>query len=146
MGANNTSTWIPPGNSNLLNTDPVGFYTYQQTFQFGATSPAYNLVGRWGSDNDATLKLNGVQFSATAHQNGTTWTPFPVGSGFVLETNSLELRVRNRAFLGADTPSGLRVGFSSMTLPEGAEAPMLSVLPGGMQVTGLQRRKVVVTA
>jgi len=38
------------------------------------------------------------------------------------------------------------VEFSSVTLPEGAEASMRSVLLGGMLVWGLKRRKAVVTA
>lgn len=145
---NNTSSWISPNNGNSNQASPAGLYTYTQTFNLGVTSPAYNLVGRWSSDNDAALYFNGTQFSSIGQNGFDNWTPFTVGSGFQVGLNTLTFVVqnRNRPVDAMPTPTGLRVEFSSVFLPEAHELTVLSLMLGGLTLWGLKRRKLSLEA
>lgn len=139
VGANTTSRWLSPNNNGT--NDPAGWYEYTQTFTLGpgaSDREDFYLIGRFASDNASTLKLNGVGFANKGANTGNSWTPFSVYSGFVDGVNTLTYRVNNNS---ASTPSGIRVEFSKVNLPEGNEMMALSMMLSGLVLWSLKRRK-----
>jgi len=92
--ANETSAWIAP----LFDTSAAagGNYRYRIEVNLTGLDPTTAFVsGRWASDNDGDLFLNGV---ATGIRNTTgfgTWTPFMISAGFLSGTNIIEFQVNN---------------------------------------------------
>jgi len=148
LGPNATSAWISPKNSNSTQRDPAGNYTYQQSFDMAGVNSSSILQGRFASDNQGTMYLNGVQVAQTASTNAsyTTWTPFSITSGFQAGTNTLSWTINNTMSGANTTPSGLRVEFSNVYLPEGNESMALALMVGGTLIWGLKRRKANVLA
>jgi uncharacterized repeat protein (TIGR01451 family) len=106
-----TSQWLGP-NRNPLTTSPVGFYTYRTTFNLDCDPSTAVISGQLSSDNEAQIILNGSPTSVTTGVNDFgAFTPFVITSGFVSGVNTLDFRVRNRAFSkdGSETATGLRV-------------------------------------
>ncbi|BDC53171.1 hypothetical protein F183_A54860 (plasmid) [Bryobacterales bacterium F-183] len=140
IGDNSTSTWIAPNNGGL-NNNPIGFYTYTQSFNLNfVPSPGSLILGRWASDNQGTLSFNGNVVSSTPaapiNASFSTWTPFTINSGFVLGMNTLTFTVRNTT-VGA---TGLRVEFSQVSLPEPVETFTALALCGLVFVAARRRK------
>ena len=114
--ANNAiSQWIGP-NVNPLSNSPVGFYTYRITFAMPAGADLNTVIisGRWASDNEAAIFLNGQATNlTTGPADFGSFTPFAITgpANFQQNTNVIEFQVRNRGVGGGPSPTatGLRV-------------------------------------
>jgi len=141
LANNTTSRWISPNNLNAAMTDPAGTYVYTQTFTLASAAQAREIVGQWASDNSGVLDFNGSVVSTTGSSDFGTWTPFTINSGFLTGVNTLTFTVNNTLSGPNQTPTGLRVEFASVTLPEAHEMTALSLMLGGLLLFGLKRRK-----
>ncbi len=100
------SQWIAPS----IGSGNVGDFLFQTTFSLSGIDPATaQLSGTWGTDNEGTIFLNGVNTGITiGFNNGgygfSSLSPFTITSGFVSGLNTLVFDVHNDG-----GPSGLRV-------------------------------------
>jgi len=135
IGDNTTSRWLRPNNGTAPfagnDSDPIGFYTWQTQFTLNPGQVASaNITGRFASDDQASMSLNGNFIAATASGTSfTTWTPFTLdnAAGYQAGLNTLTFQVRNLSNTGARAASGLRVEFASVHLPEGGEIAGLTM-------------------
>jgi len=141
LANNATSRWVTPNNLNAAMTDPDGTYVYTQTFTLATAAQAREIVGQWAADNSGLLEFNGNAISSVGSSDFGTWTPFTINSGFLTGVNTLTFTVLNSLSGPNQTPSGLRVEFASVTLPEAHEMTALSLMLGGLLLFGLKRRK-----
>jgi hypothetical protein len=141
LANNTTSRWITPNNLNAAMTDPAGIYVYTQTFTLASATQAKEITGQWASDNGGMLEFNGNAVSTTGSTDFGTWTPFTINSGFQSGLNTLTFTIMNNLSGPNQTPSGLRVEFASVSLPEAHEMTALSLMLGGLLLFGLKRRK-----
>lgn len=122
---NSTSTWLSPSGT----PDAAGWYSYQTQFTLTAAQAAKNvrIIGRFASDDEATMTLNAnpVESIASGYGSFSAWRPFVIDNSFGYQegVNTLAIAVRNRTtgFTGVKTDSGLRVEFASISVPEGNE-------------------------
>lgn len=127
------SKWIgqhPDLNRNFLE----GVYEYVTTFDLAGLDPATAMLsGRWLTDNNAEILINGI---ATGDVKGLVgfdqWTNFTVTSGFAAGLNRLTFRV----YEPGGSPTALRVEVSGTA--EVAAAPVPVPEPGalGLLATG----------
>src|SRR5690606_5747455 len=118
-GANLTvSRWVSP-TATATQTVPIGSYIYTvTTFDMtGLDVLTADIAGRWRSDNDSQVFLNGNLIAGTAPWPSTnsfeTWNAFSVANlSYLLPgVNTLEFRVINQT--ASPSPQGLRVEFST---------------------------------
>jgi hypothetical protein len=103
-----SSKWIAP-QANQTNGNPQGDYTYHTTFDLTGLNPATAvLLGQWGADNTAVMKLNGAAVASVVGFAGLT--PFSLNGGFVPGINTLDFVVTN--WPSGPSPTGLRVEIS----------------------------------
>lgn len=124
LADNSTSRWITP---TIADNHAVGTYTYSTTFDLtGLIASTANVNGRWASDNNAVMRLNGSQVSLSP--SFTAWTNFNITNFFVAGVNVLEFVVTNAAGT-VGNPTGLRVEMSGTAtpVPEPASIAMWSL-------------------
>jgi hypothetical protein len=122
------SAWIGPNpTSNPYPSDPPGLYHYTLSFDLsGLDASQLRVSGRWATDNNAEIWLNGQDTGI----NKALWgfvalDPFSIESGFIPGINILEFRVEND---DAGGPSGLLVAdITPILVPEPSSA-ILAVL------------------
>jgi hypothetical protein len=107
------SVWIAPA-PNQDSYGVTGQFDYRMTFSLkGLDFHSAVLKGRWATDNEATIYLNGV---ATANTTGSlsysAYTRFTLRRGFVRGINTLDFIVNNDPNGESDNPTGLRVKFT----------------------------------
>lgn len=149
LADNSTSTWLSPSGS----PDTAGWYTYRLQFNLTAAQAAKTVLinGRFASDDEANMSLNGTAVDSIQYGFGaySSWRPFVIdnSSGYNTGVNTLDIQVRNRTtgvtgFSGAQVKGdgGLRVEFSSVTVPEGGEIVGLT-MGLGMVLFAWKRKK-----
>jgi uncharacterized repeat protein (TIGR01451 family)/fimbrial isopeptide formation D2 family protein len=93
--------WIGPGNG----SQPIGTYTYVLTFNMppGADLTTAIIAGRWASDNQGQIFLNGHSKASTGGITGPTdfgsFTPFVITGDFNQNLNTLSFVVQNNESL-----------------------------------------------
>lgn len=115
LGDNGHSTWIGP-NYNDTFTAPPGEYRFATVFNLGDYNLETAMIsGRWASDNNAEMFLNGVSTgNVIPWESGGSfsfeqWTSFSLTDGFLPGVNTLEFAVYNGGTSG--NPVALRVKF-----------------------------------
>ncbi|HOP97645.1 MAG TPA: PEP-CTERM sorting domain-containing protein [Verrucomicrobiota bacterium] len=97
---------------------PAGFYVYSMVFSLDGFDPATaSITGKWASDNNSTIFLNGVStgISHTATPwEFTTLQDFTISNGFVPGLNTLSFVVYQQPST-ADNPDGVQVQILSAT-------------------------------
>ena len=140
-----TSLWIGPD----FNTSgaAAGDYVYELEINLAGFDPTTAFItGRWATDNDAELLLNGLPSGIVNSGNFDTLTPFRLDAGFLSGINKLQFEVHNPelGYTGLrveDLRGGARTGTTVddpriVTQPTGAlaitgESVALSVLTDG---------------
>lgn len=118
LANSSSSAWLTP-NGDGDSTHATGTYALQLTIDLTGIDPnAVTLAGRWLVDNDVELFLNGASTGETASNDFTNWSAFSVTNGFQAGLNILEFQVENTVVGGDPNPVGLRVEFTSATVPE----------------------------
>ncbi len=90
----NGSWWINPAGGFV--DEPIGNYTFRQTFTL-ANSAGAMLAGGFAADDNACVTLNGGPAQCTPGGEGgyEQYTPFEFSSGFQTGTNTLDFVVNN---------------------------------------------------
>lgn len=103
-----SSKWIGP-DVNPLGNSPVGDYTYRITFNMpaGADLSTAIIAGKWTSDNESGIFLNGFPKDIIGPNDFVDFKPFVITGDFMQGMNTLDFVVHNR---GLET--GLRVEMS----------------------------------
>ncbi len=88
------SWWINPAGAFV--DEPIGNYTFQQTFTLTSSAGAI-LTGNFAADDNACVTLNGGQSQCTPGGEGgyEQYTPFEFTTGFQSGTNTLTFVVNN---------------------------------------------------
>jgi hypothetical protein len=143
--ASAASQWLTPFSNAQLTLDPAnpagnGIYTW--TLEFDLDYPDFssaNLIGRWASDNNGAVFLNGHLLGTTPIDSFAYWTTFSAStSQFVAGRNVLQFVITNLA-QDEGNPTGLRVEFTSSNVPE---PESYALLLGGLGLLGvISRRK-----
>lgn len=128
--AGDQSAWIGP----RVETSGAagGDYTYRIQVDLTGLDPTTAFVsGRWSSDNEGTLLLNGAATGLRNTAGFGTWTDFSITSGFLSGTNTIEFRINNAGagYTGLRTES-LRGGARKKTGPA-VEVPRIVAQPVG---------------
>ncbi len=143
VGNTSTSQWISPA----VNTSAgAGPFTYTTTFDLTGFDPTTAQVsGRWSSDNEARMFLNGNLAATDPFPGWTSLVNFAVTSGFRPGPNTLTFAVPNGSG-GGDGPTGLQVNIAGTaalaplaTVPEPSTLALLGV--GGLALAGWRRRR-----
>lgn len=153
LADNTTSRWISDRNHpNSSSVSPVGNYVFRYTFDLTGFSlssilSAGGFTGRWASDNQGSVWLNGTQVSANVYPPGSSaygsWTNLTLSTGLNAGLNTLEFRVNN-APAGGGNPVGLRVEWESIVVPTAVDPvpePFTMGLVGAAALAALKRRK-----
>ena len=117
LGNNKHSKWIGPKANESHYLRP-GKFDYQTSFDLTGLDPNTAILkGKWTSDNNATLYLNGVATGNTTPPGGFSYfSRFSIKTGFVAGVNTLDFVVRNiRGRNVPSNPTGLRVVFTMAT-------------------------------
>ena len=127
-----SSRWIAP-QPNQAAGNAGGTYTYATTFDLTGLDPASaQISGRLATDDSLVgVRLNGTPLTGITSAGFTTFSSFtiPVGSSFIVGTNTLEFDVNN----GGPNPTGFRVEMSGRA--NGAnEAPTVITPPASQTV------------
>lgn len=128
--AGDQSAWIGP----RVDTSAAagGDYTYRIQVNLTGLDPTTAFIsGRWSSDNEGTLLLNGAATGLRNTAGFGTWTDFTINSGFLSGTNTLEFRINNAGagYTGLRTES-LRGGARKKTGPA-IQVPRIVAQPVG---------------
>lgn len=122
------AAWVSPGANGLAGTS--GYYTYSLTIDLTGLDPSTALItGRFSTDNDGSIGLNGSALFSTGFANFGSLHPFSISSGFLPGLNTIDVRVNN----GGD-PTAFIVVFDSATanpagaVPDSGSALALTVL------------------
>ncbi len=92
--ADETSKWISP----LFDTTAAaaGNFRYRIEVDLTGLDPTTTFItGRWASDNEGTLYLNGVATGIRNTSGFGTWSPFRISSGFISGTNTIDFEINN---------------------------------------------------
>jgi hypothetical protein len=110
------SAWIAPA-ADQGNYGVTGQFDYRMTFSLkGLDRRTAVLKGKWSTDNEATIYLNGVATANTTSPDSyTTHTRFSLKRGFIRGINTLDFIVNNDPNGEPDNPTGLRVKFTQAT-------------------------------
>jgi hypothetical protein len=135
-----TTDWISPGSSGDTGW-PVGTYDYQTTFDLTGLDPSTaDLSGKWTSDNNGCIDLNGVSTGICSSFAGFgTASAFSITSGFKPGLNTLDFVVEN-----GGGPTGVFAEISGTASPlSSVPEPSLSLLGAGgcLLGFGVLRRK-----
>jgi hypothetical protein len=140
--ANTTSSqWInATGDGNDL--EPGGLYIYTLTFSLTGFDPSTaSILGKWASDNNSDVYLNGVDTGISNSTNGfSPFKLFEITSGFVEGENELQFYVNQipPGPKGDADPEGLQVNFidaSAEAVPEPAAITLLLI---GLSMLGIR--------
>jgi hypothetical protein len=144
------SAWIKPSNGTAnLDTDPVGNYTFQTTFNLTGFDPSSaSILGQWATDNEGiSIVLNGITIvngAAALAANLSNWTPFTISSGFVSGVNVLDFTISNLDNGGYGNPTGLRVEMTGSATPVPEPTTMVAgallLLPFGASTLRMFRK------
>lgn len=128
------SSWLPNSSTSKwiwadAFGETAGTLTFRTTFDLSGFDPSSaSLVGKWSSDNESFITLNGAPTGNSLGSTGFgSLHSFSVSSGFVSGVNTLDFVVSNTG-----GPGGLRVDNLSFTanetsaVPEPASLPMLA--------------------
>jgi hypothetical protein len=123
------SKWIAP-RTDAAAGNAQGAYTYRTTFDLTGFNPSTAaLIGQFGADNSAILKLNGTALGITA-PGFTGLTPFSINTGFVAGVNTLDFVVTNDP--STPNPTGLRVDISGTAVPSSVQPITVTVSPSSV--------------
>ena len=148
----NTSTadWISPGSSGGTSFPP-GTYDYQTTFDLTGLDPTTaQLSGKWTSDNNGWIDLNGVMTGVTSAFAGFgSLSSFSITSGFQPGLNTLDFVIVNGSDSFSPTGviadiSGTATASSSVSGPSAVPEPSslsMFILGGGLLGLGGLGRK-----
>lgn len=128
--AGDQSAWIGPRAE--TSGAAGGDYTYRLQVDLTGLDPTTAFIsGRWSSDNEGTLLLNGAATGLRNTAGFGTWTDFSITSGFLSGTNTIEFRINNAGagYTGLRTES-LRGGARKKTGPA-VEVPRIVAQPVG---------------
>lgn len=136
------SKWIAPVANESSQSDAVGLYDYQTTFDLTGLIPSTAVIsGLWTSDNEGDyISLNGVNLGyATAGDFSTLGYSFTIAGGFVWGINTLDFVATNDSG-NSGNPTGLRVQLSGTAdpVPEPATWGLVGL---GLLGAGLLRRR-----
>jgi hypothetical protein len=128
--AGDQSAWIGP----RADTSGAagGDYTYRIQVDLTGLDPTTAFIsGRWSSDNEGTLLLNGAATGLRNTAGFGTWTDFTITAGFLSGMNTIEFRINNAGsgYTGLRTQS-LRGGARKKTGPA-IEVPRIVAQPVG---------------
>jgi hypothetical protein len=129
-----TSLWIGPDFD--TSGAAAGEYVYELEINLAGFDPTTVFItGRWATDNDADLLLNGLPTGIVNSGNFDTLTPFRLDAGFLSGINKLQFKVRNPelGYTGLrveDLRGGARTG-TAVDDPRVVTQPV-----GGLAITG----------
>jgi hypothetical protein len=105
---NGGSKWIGPQADQSVGNTP-GEYIYRTIFDLsGFDLATVVLSGSWTSDNDSSIRINGVAVGPTVSFTGyASLVGFSITNGFVSGLNTLDFVVNNGS--DSDNPTGLLV-------------------------------------
>jgi hypothetical protein len=109
-GGTSSSAWI--NDSGLLGASPGGHYLYTLTFSLDGFDPQTAVItGKWVSDNDSTILLNGAStgFTHSLPWEYRNFDSFTLNTGFVAGLNTLTFDVYNTPPAVPNNPTGLQV-------------------------------------
>ena len=139
------SKWLAPTANAAQSYDPSSAGQYKWTLSFdltGKDAASAFLAGRWASDNEGLVKLNGATISSGS--SFSSWTDFSADDGFVAGMNTLDFIVTNRAG-SSGNPTGVRVEFLESYAIAAAPVPEPSsyalILAGLAVVGSIARRR-----
>ena len=139
------SSWLTPSTSAAQSYDPSsnGLYKWSISFDLTGYDPASaDFSGRWASDNNGYVVLNGATISSGSSFN--SWTSFSASTGFVAGVNTIDFYVSNLAQNGGN-PTGVRVEFldsyASIAAAVPEPASYMMVLAGLAVVGAVARRR-----
>ncbi|MFM7059016.1 MAG: PEP-CTERM sorting domain-containing protein [Planctomycetota bacterium] len=140
------SRWITtPGGAGSSAPQNIAPGTFDFSLALNTVSSLVSVTGRWASDNDVEIFLNGVSTGVTRQRVTSptlvrtfdTFQNFTVG-GFNAGSNLLTFRVTNGFSAGEQASTmGLRVEFLSANVPE----PSSFLACGGLVAGYLARRR-----
>ena len=138
------SQWLTPTANPGATFDATSNATYTWRLGFNLTGydPATaSFSGRWATDNNATIKLNGNALaSTTGTQDFGKWTAFSSAGGFINGANTLDFIVTNIQ-LGSGNPTGLRVEFLASAVTAVPEADGYAMMLAGLGLVGFVSRR-----
>jgi len=127
VGNTANSQWISAAANTLGGPGP---FVYTTSFDLTGLNYMTALIsGEIASDNEATIKLNGVTVGSDAFPGWTSLGAFSISTGFLAGINTLSFEVPNARETSNDGPTGLQVRIVSAT----AEIPE----PSSMALSGL---------
>ena len=139
-----TADWISPGSSGGTSFPP-GTYDYQTTFDLSGLDPSTaQLSGKWTSDNNGCIELNGVSTGiCSAFAGFASLSSFSLTSGFQTGLNTLDFVIVNGTDSFSPTGviaevSGTATTISDVSGPSAVPEPSsLSMFALGASLFGL---------
>jgi len=142
--------WVnPPSGSVWISPDapldsPPGLYIYTLTFYVTGVDPEQVVVsGKWATDNDSELWLNGANTGLSRDIYGfKSLLDFSIADGFLLGENTLEFRVNNPTspLPPGTSPTGLLVSdIGASIVPEPTTFALLGF--GSLALAAGRRRR-----
>ena len=147
LADSSTSHWLTPTTNQGQSYDvgsASGTYTWTLSFDLtGYDASTASFGGRWASDNNSSVYLNGTLLASTPNTEASFagWTDMgTVSSGFVSGVNTLQFIVTNVAKPPLN-PTGLRVEFSGSTVSAVPEPQSYALLLAGLTGVGYVARR-----
>jgi hypothetical protein len=142
------SNWLaPPFIPSTDNSNAVGAYTYQITFNLSGLNPSSaTITGNWSTDDlGINILLNGVGtgITDTGVANCGYFSSFTISTGFVSGLNTLDFQVYNLPLASGiqwGNPTGLRVELSGTAAPIPLPSAIALLAPGLAGLAAVRRK------
>ena len=132
------SRWITRTSGWELDAPDDIWTTYYMSFVVGSPE-TFSLAGRWATDNNALMFLNGTQVFTSGFTSFKSLTDFELSSGFRDGSNILSVQVYNGT--ASVNPSGLLMADVTATVPEPTSIMLLGTGLLGLAAIGRRKRE-----